>query len=142
MAKTIQPPEVSLQMNYSEKESLLVVHVNRVTGLPRRTDGKPHNTYVKLFLVPKIAELLSRQARNSEIKREDNEPAFSQKVEYESMSTYELINSVLRIKVLEYSCFQKHQVLGEADLLLVHVHFVQGEATMTLPLDIPRVRKK
>ena len=141
MAKLIKPPEIGLKMTYSKGNQSLAIHDSRVTGLPLRKDGKRRTTYIKCFLFPKFPEMLPRPVKNSEIKREDNHPAFSQRVEYESVSTHELINSILHLEVLEYSCLQKHDLLGEADLHLVHVDFIQDEATLKIPLKIPEVSR-
>ncbi len=136
MAKLAEYPEISLQMTYQEETETLIIHPSRVSGLPHRTDGKLRTTFVRLFLVPKFSELLPRPVASSEIKRESNEPVFSKKVEYQSISSQELINSALHVEVLEYSCFHMHKVLGNADLHLVHVEFVNGDVSLTLPLEM------
>lgn len=134
-----EAPEICLQMSYSEEDEAFIVHPCKVTGLPHRADGKPRTTYVRIFLVPKFPGLLPRPVASSEIKRDNNEPVFSKKVEYQSVSSHELINSVLHVEVLEYSCFHMHTVLGNTDLHLVHVEFGNGEVSLTLPLEMPIV---
>jgi len=142
MAKLVEPPEIALKITYSQRHQSLAAHDCRVTGLQQRKDGKRRTTYIKFFLAPNFPKLLPRPVKSSEIKREDNQPLFNQRVEYESVSSHELINSILHLEVLEYSCLKKHDLLGEADLHLVHVDFIHEEATLKIPLKIPEVSTK
>lgn len=132
--------ELFLSMVYNESDALLVVKVEKATELPCRADGTPVDAYVRLFFIPKLPELPQRRTSKTKAKRRDNSPVFDEEVEYEAMSAEELINSNLHVEVLDYRSYGKHVVLGQADIPLIQVQFVRGEASITLPLKIPKVR--
>ena len=134
-------PELFMCLFYNEEEAMLTVKVERAIQLPYRADGALVDTYVRLFFIPKLPEMPQRKTGKTEIKRQDNSPVFNEEVQYEAMSMEELINSVLHVEVLDYRFFGKHQVLGQADVSLVQIQFVAGEAPLTLPLTPPMVRR-
>ena len=133
-------PELFLSLLYKESDALLKVKVERAVGLPDRADGTPVDAYVRLFFIPNLAELPQRRTNKTKTQRRENSPVFNEEVEYEAMSMEELINSNLHVEVLDYRSYGKDMVLGKADVPLVQVRFVRGEASITLPLKLPRVR--
>lgn len=133
-------PEVFLSLFYRENEAMLIVKVVRAVALPYRPDGTPVDAYVRLFFIPKLPELPQRRTNKTKTARKDNDPVFDEEVEYEAMSAEELINSHLHVEVLDYRSYGKHLVLGQADIPLIQVQFVRGEASISLPLKPPRVR--
>ena len=134
--------EVFLSMAYNENDALLVVKVEKATELPCRADGTPVDAYVRLFFIPKLPELPQRRTSKTKSQRRDNSPVFNEVVEYEAMSAEELINSNLHVEVLDYRSYGKHVVLGQADIPLIQVQFVKGEASITLPLKVPKVGRE
>jgi Ca2+-dependent lipid-binding protein len=124
---------------YNESEALLVVTVEKASDLPHRADGTPVDAYIRLFFIPKLPELPQRRTNKTKAQRRDNSPVFNEVVEYEAMSAEELINSNLHVEVLDYRSYGKHMVLGQANIPLIQVQFVRGEASITLPLKIPKV---
>ena len=132
-------PELFLSMIYQENEAMLTVKVERATSLPQRADGTPVDAYVRLFFIPKLPEMPQRRTNKTQTRRREKSPVFDEVVEYEAMSAEELINSHLHAEVLDYRSYGKHLVLGRADLPLIQVQFVRGEASITLPLKPPKV---
>lgn len=138
--KEVKFPELFLSLVYQEAEALLIVKVERAADLPCRTDGVPVDAYVRLFFIPKLPEMPQRRTSKTKTQRHDNCPVFAEEVAYEAMSAEELINSHLHVEVLDYRSYGKHVVLGQADIPLIQIHFLRGEASITLPLKPPRVR--
>lgn len=134
-------PELFLALFYNENEALLRVKVERATDLPFRADGTPVDAYVRLFFIPNLPELPQRRTSKTKTQRRENSPVFDEEVEYEAMSMEELINSNLHVEVLDFRSYGKHMVLGQADIPLVQVQFLRGEASVVLPLKLPKVRK-
>jgi len=135
-------PGLGLCLVFNEKEAQLTVKVERATKLPHRPNGDVVDSYVRLYFVPKLAEMPQRKTAKTEIVRGNCEPVFDQAVQYEAMTMAELINSVLHVEVLDIpdsTGFGKHQVLGRSDLPLVQVQFIAGEAPLTLSLSPPIV---
>ena len=136
---TTKRAKLFLSLVYKEAEAALTVKIERATSLPCRADGAPVDPYVRLFFIPKLPELPQRRTSKTKTQRRDNSPVFDEIVEYEAMSAEELINSQLHVEVLDYRSYGKHLVLGQADVPLIQVQFVRGEAAITLPLKTPRV---
>lgn len=132
-------PEVSLCLYYQENEAMLSVKVERAVSLPQRPEGIPVDPYVRLFFIPKLPELPQRCTSKTKTQKRETSPVFDEIVEYEAMSMEELINSNLHVEVLDYRSYGKHVVLGQADIPLIQVQFVKGEAAITLPLKAPKV---
>ena len=135
-------PELGLCLVFNEKEAQLTVKVERATKLPCRPNGNAVDSYVRLYFVPKLAEMPQRKTAKTEIVRGNCEPVFDQAMQYEAMTMAELINSVLHVEVLDIpdsTGFGKHKVLGRSDLPLVQVQFIAGEAPLSLPLSPPIV---
>lgn len=140
--KVVKSADVFLSLAYNESEALLVVKVEKATELPYRADGTPVDAYVRLFFIPKLPELPQRRTNKTKTQRRDNSPVFNEVVVYEAMSAEELINSNLHLEVLDYRSYGKHVVLGQADIPLIQVQFVRGEASITLPLKLPKVGRE
>lgn len=138
--KEVKFPELFLSLVYQEADALLVIKVERAADLPSRSDGVPVDAYVRLFFIPKLPEMQQRRTSKTKTQRHDNCPVFAEEVAYEAMSAEELINSHLHVEVLDYRSYGKHVVLGQADIPLIQIHFMRGEASITLPLKPPRVR--
>ena len=132
-------PEVFLSLSYQENEAMLTVKVERAVSLPHRPEGIPVDPYVRLFFIPKLPELPQRRTNKTKTQKRETSPVFDELVEYEAMSMEELINSHLHVEVLDYRSYGKHVVLGQADIPLIQVQFVRGEAAITLPLHAPKV---
>lgn len=131
--------ELFLSLFYKESEAVLRVMVERAVGLPFRQDGTPVDAYVRLFFIPNLPDLPQRRTNKTRTQRRENTPVFDEEVEYEAMSMEELINSTLHVEVLDFRSYGKHIVLGQADIALVQVQFIRGEASITLPLKSPKV---
>lgn len=136
----VQPPEIYFVLVYNESTSSLVVKIERVVSLPLRDDGAPVDAYVRLFVIPKLAEFSQRRTSKTRTQRRDSAPVFEEDIRYEGMSAEELINSTLHIEVMDYRAYGKHVVLGQATLPLAQVTFENGEASMKLSLHTPEVR--
>ena len=135
-------PELSLCLVFDEKEALLTVKVEKAMKLPPRRNGGAVDSYVRLYFVPKLSEMPQRKTSKTDIVRGDSEPVYNEAVQYEAMTMAELINSVLHVEVLDIpdsTGFGKHHVLGRADLPLVQVQFIAGEAPLTIPMNPPAV---
>lgn len=132
-------PELFLSLVYQENEAVLLVKLERAVGLPYRPDGTPVDAYIRVFFIPKLPEFPQRRTSKTKTQRRDNSPVFDEVVEYDSMSIEELINSNLHVEVLDYRSYGKHLVLGKADLPLIQVQFLRGEASATLKLKPPKV---
>ncbi len=138
-------PELSLCLIFDEKEARLTVKVEKAMKLTQRPNGEPVDSYVRLYFVPKLAEMPQRKTSKTETVKGDCSPAYNEAVQYEAMTMAELINSVLHVEVLDIpdsASFGKHQVLGRSDLPLVQVQFIAGEAPLTIPLTPPAVREQ
>ncbi len=132
-------PELFLSLSYQENEAMLGVKIERAVSLPCRPDGTLVDPYVRLFFIPKLPELPQRRTSKTKTQKRQTSPVFDELVEYEAMSMEELINSNLHVEVLDYRSYGKHVVLGQADIPLIQVQFVRGEAAITLPLKAPKV---
>lgn len=133
-------PKLYLVFVYQESEALLTVKVEKATDLPYRADETPVDAYVRLFFIPKLPDLPQRRTSKTDIQRRNNAPVFNEEVQYEAMSMEELINSNLHVEVLDYRSYGKHLVIGQADISLIQVQFVKGEAPVVLNLKPPKVR--
>ncbi len=132
-------PKVFFTLFYQEKNAVLNVMVKKASDLPSHSDGTPVDAYVRLFFIPNLPELPQRKTIKTNTCRRNNSPEFNEEISYSAMSAEELINSNLHVEVLDFRSYGKHVVLGQGDLPLVQVQFVGGEATVTLPLKLPRV---
>jgi len=135
----VQKPEMYFCLKFPEGSTDFTINVDRVNALPAKPDGTPPDSYVRIFLVPKLANLRQRQTANTQTQRKECSPVFNEDVHYKSMSRDELINSTLQIEVLNYVAQGKHELLGQVAVNLASVNFVDGEAPMKLPLIPPQV---
>lgn len=131
--------ELFIALSYQENETTLKVKIERASNLPYHADGTPVDPYVRIFFIPNLPELPQRRTTKTHTQRRENFPVFNEVVQYEAMSAEELINSNLHLEVLDHRSYGKDVVLGLANLPLVQVQFVKGEASMTLPLKPPKV---
>lgn len=132
-------PEIFLTLVHNKDTLTLVVRIERVVGLPFREDGSEVDAYVRLLFVPKLPELPQRRTSKTRTARRDSAPVFDEEIRYEAMSDEELINSTLHMQVLDYKSYGKHAILGQADIMLAQVQFVEGEASISHTLSPPRV---
>ena len=135
----VQLPEIYFVLIYNESTESLIVKIERVVSLPLRDDGAPVDAYVRLFVIPKLAEFSQRRTTKTRTQRRDSAPVFEEDIRYEGMSAEELINSTLHVEVMDYRAYGKHVVLGQATLPLAQVAFENGEASMKLLLPAPEV---
>ena len=131
-------PEICFRLSYREQSNALVIIVERVAYLPYRGDGTTMDAYVRLFFIPKLSELPQRKTSKTRTQR-GTSPVFDEALTYEAMTQEELINSTLHVEVLDYRSYGKHHILGQGDLPLIQVKFEDGEASITLPLHLPKV---
>ena len=131
-------PEICLQLTYREQRNRLTIKVERVAYLPFREDGSTMDAYVRLFFIPKLAELPQRKTSKTQTQR-GTSPVFDEELTYEAMTPEELINSTLHVEVLDYRSYGKHHILGQGDLPLIQVKFEAEVASITLPLHLPKV---
>ena len=132
-------PEICLQLTYREQMNRLTIKVDKVAYLPFREDGSTMDAYVRLFFIPKLAELPQRKTSKTQTQR-GTSPVFNEELVYEAMTPEEVINSTLHVEVLDYRSYGKHHVLGLGDLPLIQVKFEAEVASITLPLHLPKVR--
>ena len=132
-------PEICLQLTYREQQNRLTIKVERVAYLPFREDGSTMDAYVRLFFIPKLAELPQRKTCKTQTQR-GTSPVFDEVLTYEAMTPEEVINSTLHVEVLDYRSYGKHHILGQGDLPLIQVKFEAEVASITLPLHLPKVR--
>ena len=138
--EAISPAEIYLTLAYKEDSSQFVVNVDRVISLPPRPDGTAVDSYVRLFVIPKLANLSQRKTASTQIQKNQLSPLFNEDICYDSMSREELINSSLHVDVLDNLPHGKHQILGHSLVSLANVTFEEGEAPMRLTLSPPEVR--
>lgn len=135
-------PEIFLVLIHDKDSLSLIVKIERVAGLPKRKDGSEMDTYVRLFIIPKLPELSQRRTSKTKTQRHDSAPIFDEEIRYDAMTTEELINSTLHVEVLDYRPYGKHHVIGQSDLPLASLRFDQiGVATVTLSLQPPKPRE-
>lgn len=134
-------PVVNLSLLYNKDTTSLVLKIERVLRLPFREDGSEVDAYVRLFIIPKLAELPQRRTCKTRTVRKDADPVFDEEISYNAMSAEEMINSTLHVQVLDYRSYGKHHIIGQADLPLAQVQFKNGEAPVVLPLQSPKSRE-
>ncbi len=134
------PAEIYLTLAYKEHSSQFVVNVDRVVSIAPRPNGTAVDSYVRLFVIPKLADLSQRKTASTQIQKNQLSPLFNEDICYESMSKEELINSSLHVDVLDYLPHGKHQLLGHSVVSLANVTFLDGEAPLRLTLSPPVVR--
>lgn len=92
-------PVVNLSLLYNKDTTSLVLKIERVLRLPFREDGSEVDAYVRLFIIPKLAELPQRRTCKTRTVRKDADPVFDEEISYNAMSAEEMINSTLHVQV-------------------------------------------
>lgn len=123
------PMEIYLTLGHKKDLAQFIVSIDRIVPLPSRPGGTPVDSYVRLILVPKLADRLQKKTVT----------IFSEDIVYESVSREELINSSLTIEVMDSVSHDKHQLLGQAVIELADISFVDGDVAMKLRLSQPEV---
>lgn len=131
--------EIYVNLSYDGDSSKLIVSIDRIVSLPMRADGAPADAYVRLFMIPKLADLSQRKTATTQTRKGQSSPVFKEDICYDKMSREELINSSLHLDVLDYLPHGKHTMLGHTVVHLANVTFVEGEAALKLTLDPPEV---
>ena len=134
-------PEVSLVLQHDETTAVLVIRVEHVLNLPLREDGQEVDAYVRLHFTPvHSAAGQERRSSKTQTQRQKSSPVFQEEISYPNMPLKDLMSSTLHIDVLDYRSYGKHLVLGQNELALNGLEFVNGEAQLALILYPPKVR--
>lgn len=132
-------PEVSLVLQHDETTAVLVIRVEHVLNLPLREDGQEVDAYVRLHFSPVHPAGQERRSSKTQTQRQKSSPVFQEEISYPNMPLTDLMSSTLHINVLDYRSYGKHLVLGQNELPLNGLEFVNGEAQLALILHPPKI---